>query len=212
MNNAEPERIRISRVYTRTGDDGLTGLVGGDRVAKHAPRIEAYGTVDEAAAMIAHARVALAEDAPKFAHAGDVESLQAHLRYAQNLLFVVGGELATPRQHLHPAMPVVTEPHIAYLEQLCDYYNGQLTPLKDFVLVGPSRSGTALHVARTVCRRAERCVTALGSIEEVSPLVQQFLNRLSDALFVLARWVEHAMGSVELVWDRQLQPPPLKHV
>lgn len=207
---ASPRRgPRITRVYTRTGDDGATGLTGGQRVAKDSTRIDAFGTVDELGAALGAARVALESDCDRFDSPADAGKLARHLEYIQNLLFVLGGDLATRVADRHPQMPVAAEEHVAYLERLCDAMNADLAPLKDFILAGGSRTAVALHQARTVCRRAERIVCRLAREEPIGPHAAILLNRLSDALFVLARWTNLKMGLAEPIWDRSPAEPPM---
>ena len=201
--------MRITRVYTKVGDDGCTSLVGGQRVAKHSLRIEAYGTVDELNAILGWARQEL-HDEPKLLAAEDAAMLDQLLEFLGNKLFTLGGDLATRMEDRHPMMPVIKPEDIAFLERVCDAYNASLPPLKDFVLPGGSRTNVALHVARTVCRRAERVVTALAEEEKTGDAVV-FLNRLSDALFVLSRWVSVRGKAPEVLWRRDLPEPTLPH-
>ncbi len=180
------------KVYTRTGDDGTTGLFGGDRVSKTHPRIMAYGTVDEANAALGLARSLLAGQPG----ADRVETL---LHTIQQELFVLGGDLASPHETKYP-VPRVEAHNVEALERAIDELEEDLPPLKHFILPGGSPAGAALHVARTVTRRAERhCVDLAGS-EEVSEHAAHYLNRLSDLLFVLARWVNHQAGAPEAQW------------
>lgn len=206
---SERKGLRITRVYTKTGDKGETGLVGGQRVPKDHPRIEAYGTVDELAAALGVARVELEGERARFRDAADAETLAAHMRYIQNQLFTLGGDLATRLEDRHPMMPILNGSPIEYLERLCDGFNGSLPPLKDFILAGGSRTATALHVARTVCRRAERVLARLAREEDIGEHSAIYVNRLSDALFVLARWANARMGVEEYLWDRTLDEPPI---
>jgi cob(I)alamin adenosyltransferase len=200
---------RITRVTTRTGDDGLTGLVGGQRVPKDSPRIAAYGTVDELGAVLGLARVSLAAEAHDFAQPPDADKLARHLEYLQNQLFTLGGDLATRLEDRHPAMPVIAEGHIDWLERVGLAFNADLPPLKDFILAGASATAAALHVARAVCRRAERETLRLGREEPIGPHVLVYLNRLSDTLFILARWTNARLGRAESTWRRDLEEPPL---
>jgi cob(I)alamin adenosyltransferase len=178
-------------------------------VPKTDPRIEAYGTVDELSATLGIARCALDREAARFTDAGDAALLAAHLVHLQNQLFTLGGDLATRVADRHPLMPVVTANDVARLEALCDAFNATLAPLQDFVLPGGSEIAAALHVARTVCRRAERRVCALAAVEDAGPHVAIYLNRLADALFVLSRWANARMGVAEPTWRRDLPAPPL---
>ena len=199
--------IRITRVYTRAGDGGETALVGGRRVAKDAPRIEAYGTIDELNAVIGLARVFNAErlkDTKRLKTGKDYRWLDEVLRRLQNELFDLGSELATPEDAVYEGMHRVGEAEVKALEQLMDRCQKDLKPLKSFVLPGGGRVGGFLHQARTVCRRAERRVLALGRVESISPWPLKYVNRLSDLLFVLSRWVGQRLGETEYLWERGL--------
>lgn len=200
---------RITKVYTKTGDSGETGLVGGQRVAKNHPRIEAYGTVDELSAALGTARVELESERGRFPDSADAEKLAAHLKFIQNQLFTLGGDLATRLEDRHPMMPVMRGEEIAYLERLCDAFNADLPPLADFILPGGSRTSAALHVARTVCRRGERVLIHLALTEDIGEPPLVYLNRLSDALFVLARWANERMGIEEFTWKRDFVEPEM---
>ena len=193
--------IRLTRIYTRTGDKGDTGLVGGRRVAKDSPRIEAYGTVDELNAIIGLARVFNAERLKKAkAH----RWLDGIFRQIQNELFDLGSELATPDDAVYEGMHRVGEAQVKALEALMDQCQKDLQPLKSFTLPGGGRVGGFLHQARTVCRRAERQVLALSRVEPISPWTIAYVNRLSDLLFVLSRWVARKGGETEYLWERGL--------
>jgi len=195
--------IRITRVYTRTGDGGETALVGGRRVAKDAPRIEAYGTVDELNAILGLARVFNEE------RLGEGEGhrwLDEVLRQLQNELFDLGSELATPEDAAYEGMHRVGEAEVTRLEQLIDHCQAELKPLKSFTLPGGGRIGAFLHQARTVCRRAEREILRLSRVETVAPGPLRYVNRLSDLLFVLSRWVARRLGEKEYLWERGLRP------
>jgi cob(I)alamin adenosyltransferase len=198
--------IRITRVYTRTGDGGETALVGGRRVAKDAPRIEAYGTIDELNAVIGLARVFNAENLTKGSskRGKDHRWLDEVFRRIQNELFDLGSELATPEDGVYEGMHRVGEAEVTALEKLMDQCQKDLKPLKSFVLPGGGRVGGFLHQARTVCRRAERRVLALSRTETVSPWPLRYVNRLSDLLFVLSRWVGQRLGETEYLWERGL--------
>lgn len=202
--------MRITRVYTRTGDDGSTGLVGGQRVSKNDPRISAYGTSDELMSLLGWARQELAAEKDRFPKTGEAEQLDKLLEFVGNKLFTLGGDLATRIEDRHPNMPVIEEGDIGFLEKVCDKYNQGLPALKDFILPGGSRTASALHVARTVARRAERSVVALCEHEDVAGLPTRYLNRLSDALFIPARWANQRQGVEEVVWRRDLEEPPLE--
>jgi len=185
-------RLALNRIYTRGGDSGETSLVGGQRVAKDALRIECYGTVDELNAFLGLARVTATE-------AGLRELAEAMLRM-QHELFNLGSLLATLAEDLHPRQPRITEKEVAQLEAEIDRMNQELPALKSFVLPGGSRLNAELHVARTVCRRAERLVVALAREEPVDGLGVRYLNRLSDALFVASRWASLRLGQAETLW------------
>ncbi len=182
----------LVKVYTRTGDDGTTALFGGDRVAKTHPRITAYGTVDEANAALGLAR-ALGHGAPGFDRA------DAILDRLQQELFVLGGDLAAPRETTYP-VPRIEAEHIEHLEREIDALEADLPGLKHFILPGGSPGGAALHIARTVTRRAERYTVELAALEPVNDHAAHYLNRLSDFLFVLSRWVNQQAGAAEAKW------------
>ncbi len=180
------------KIYTKTGDSGYTGLFGGDRVPKHALRIEAYGTVDEANSLLGLARIHAAPDA-------NLADLERILHKIQSELFVLGADLATPLPS-KANVPRIQEAHISSVENEIDQFQSELPELKHFVLPGGSLTAAALHVARTVCRRAERVTTALREKEEINPETAVYLNRLSDLLFVLARWANIKEGVDERTW------------
>ena len=182
------------KVYTRTGDDGTTALFGGGRVVKSHPRIAAYGTVDEANAALGMARAALDGLPDAAAHRAD--GLLARL---QEELFVLGGDLASPGETAYP-VPRIEAAHVEALEAEIDALTVGLPPLKHFVLPGGTAAAAALHLGRTVARRAERLVVETATLEEVSHEALHYLNRLSDLLFTLARWVNHQAGVAEPVW------------
>jgi cob(I)alamin adenosyltransferase len=194
--------IRITRVYTRTGDRGETALVGGRRVPKDAPRIEAYGTVDELNAILGLARVFNAE---RLAEGDGPRWLDETLRRLQNQLFDLGSELATPEDAVYEGMYRVGAADVTELEKLIDRCQKELQPLKSFVLPGGGRVGAFLHQARTVCRRAEREILRLSRAEPVPEWPLRYVNRLSDLLFVLSRWVARRLGEPEYLWERGLQ-------
>ncbi len=182
---------RITRVYTKTGDDGTTGLGGGQRVGKDALRIEAYGTVDELNSQLG---VVLA--------AGVGEAVGRALGAIQNELFHLGSDLCILEEDKAkmPA-PRIEERHVAALERLMDRLSAQLPPLENFILPGGSPGAAQLHVARTVCRRAERRLVALARDEKVGDWTVRYLNRLSDALFVMARHENKRVGTPDVLWD-----------
>ena len=193
--------IRITRVYTRTGDQGQTALVGGRRVPKDAARIEAYGTIDELNSIVGLARVFNAEQLDR----GDkYRWLDEVLRRLQNELFDLGSELATPADAVYAGMFRVSATEVTALERLIDQCQKDLPPLKSFVLPGGGRVGGFLHQARTVCRRAERRILALSRVEPISAGPLTYVNRLSDLLFVLSRWTGKRLGEAEYLWERGL--------
>lgn len=185
-------RLALNRIYTKTGDKGETGLVGGQRVPKDAQRIEVYGTVDELNAFVGLVRVSAAENG-----LGEFEGI---LERVQHELFNLGSVLATLPEDMHPAQARVTAATIEQLEKDIDRYNAELPALRSFVLPGGTRLCAELHVCRTVCRRAERELVTLSHHEEIPREALLYLNRLSDALFVWSRWVNQALGVAEAVW------------
>jgi cob(I)alamin adenosyltransferase len=199
--------IRITRVYTRRGDGGQTDLVGGKRVAKDGLRIEAYGTVDELNAAVGLARARNAATAPRGRGRGAAAAreLDALLRKLQNELFDLGGELATPADEFRPGMFRVGEAEVKALEAAMDGCQKDLKPLVSFVLPGGGEVSALLHVARTICRRAEREVLRLGREEDIGEWPLAYLNRLSDLLFVLSRWIGHHRGETEYMWERPIK-------
>lgn len=238
--------LRITRVYTRTGDGGTTRLAAGREVAKHDPRIEAYGTVDELGVWVGAARQSLASQlqrcrataaaitaalnadartttARKRAIKTTIRNLtllDRHLEYIQNLLFTLGGDLATPRADRFKGMPVIAATHTTYLERVLDAYNQDLPPLEDFILAGGGPMAIDLQTCRVVCRRAERRTCELAEREDLGKHVVPFINRLSDLFFVLGRWVvyelmdsataaEEPRRSGETIWRRDLRRPPV---
>ncbi len=189
--------VRLTKIYTRTGDDGSTALVGGERVPKHHLRIECYGTVDELNACIGLVRERLKqtskESLARAERDGDLETIQQDL-------FNLGSSLATRLEQRWKGQPTIDESHIKRLEKTLDAMNEQLPSLNSFVLPGGGPVGAQLHLARTVCRRAERCVARLSEIEAVDPMDLRYLNRLSDLLFVMGRWIAQKMGEPETLW------------
>jgi cob(I)alamin adenosyltransferase len=181
------------RIYTRTGDQGTTGLFGGSRVDKDHPRIDAYGTVDETNAHLGLARALLRAEA-----GGEV--LDPILHDLQGQLFELGADLATPPESRARHVPRVTPAHVEHLERLIDRFEDDLPPLQHFILPAGTPAAAALHVARTVCRRAERLTVAALRTEAVNDQAVVFLNRLSDLLFVLARWANHRSGYEDVPW------------
>ena len=203
MSTFNEPRLAINRVYTRHGDAGQTRLVGGQEVPKDDTRIEAYGTVDELNAFVGVARVTLSE-ALSGAPAGNAAPLAAlgeTLARVQHELFNLGSILATLPADVHARQPRVTAVEVAALETDMDFIEGSLPELRSFVLPGGCRLNADLHVARTVCRRAERLVVQLARGTEVDPEAVKYLNRLSDAFFVWSRWASHLLAAPEVLWE-----------
>lgn len=195
-----PKRTRI---YTRAGDAGSTGLVGGARVSKNSGRIETYGTLDELSSAIGVARAQLA-----VSPGANAARLDAWLAWTQNVLFDLGAELATPAGKRFSGMTLAGDVQVGALERAIDEAEDDLEPLNTFILPGGSPAGAALHFARTVCRRAERLLVTLREQEpEISEATLRLLNRLSDALFVWARWINRRAGVAEAQWSAASQPP-----
>ena len=196
--------IRINRVYTRGGDTGETSLVGGQRIAKDAVRIEGYGTVDELNAVVGLARTAnrrANETATGVVSSGDRARIERILERIQNELFNLGSDLATLPADRHPKQPVIERRHVQHVEKTIDALNAALPELKSFVLPGGGEVAALLHQARTVCRRAERIVTTLARVEVIGDQCLVYLNRLSDLFFVLSRFASRAYGEEEALWD-----------
>ena len=199
--------IRITKVYTRAGDKGETALVGGRRVPKDSPRIEAYGTVDELNSIVGLARVFNAESLD----AGDAHQfLDQVLCQIQDELFDLGAELATPPEAFQEGMYRVGAEQVERLEKWIDQCQQDLEPLKSFILPGGGRIAAYLHQCRTVCRRAEREILQLSRSEEINRHVLEYFNRLSDLFFVLSRWIAKQTGEPEYLWQRGLQERPRK--
>jgi cob(I)alamin adenosyltransferase len=197
---------KSTRIYTRTGDDGTTGLVGGQRVRKNALRIETYGTIDELSSAIGLARTALASEHDAAA-AAVARELDAWLAWVQDVLFNLGSDLATLPQDRWAGMPLVTAEDAKTLERSIDRVQRDLPALSNFIHPGGSYPGAFLHQARTVSRRAERLLVSLCDEEPLSAEVMRFVNRLSDALFVWSRWINHALARPEHVWEPKAQAP-----
>ncbi len=180
---------RLSKIYTRTGDDGTTGLGDGSRTDKDGMRVSAYGTTDELNSVIG---MLLTHNMP--------DDVRVVLDEIQHHLFDLGGELCIPG---HQA---ITEQHVTWLEQRLDKFNEDLPPLKDFILPGGSPAAATCHLGRTVCRRAERIIVSLQRVETVPPYSMKYLNRLSDLLFVIARVLARADGGKEVLWEKAKAP------
>ena len=194
--------MRITKVYTRTGDAGKTRLAGGQRVWKDSLRVEAFGTIDEVNASVGVVRVINADMIDKYEQA---RQLEEELRWIQNKLFDVGSILATAPGQTFKNMPQVSDKDVTRLEKLIDRCQEDLEPLKEFILPGGGKVSGFLHQARTVCRRAERLCVRLSREEPVEPTIIKFVNRLSDSLFVLARWVAKTRREPEFLWERDVQ-------
>lgn len=177
---------RLSKIYTRTGDDGTTGLGDGGRIDKDHPRMQAIGSVDELNSLVG---MLIAELEDEDAAAPPLTEIQHHL-------FNLGGELSIP------GYSMITAEHVAALEQTLDHFNEELPPLKNFILPGGSRSAAVCHLARAVCRRAERDLVALGRDAEINLAGRHYVNRLSDFLFVLARVLARRNGGQEVLWQQ----------
>jgi cob(I)alamin adenosyltransferase len=177
---------RLSKIYTRTGDDGTTGLANGERVDKADPRVAAFGDVDETNSALG---MLLAEpDLPR--------ALGASLTRIQHELFEIGAELSLPGYRQ------ITGEHVTRIEQELDALNADLPPLKEFVLPGGTRAAAICHLARTICRRAERSAWVAAKLTSLNPELTRYLNRLSDLLFVMARWLARKDGGQETLWRR----------
>jgi len=179
----------MARIYTRTGDKGETGLVGGARVSKDSLRVEAYGNVDELNSVLGIVRA--------FLNDRELEDLLAEI---QNDLFVIGSDLASTANARQRNIPRVSSERIIAMERTIDKFEAELTPLKAFILPGGGISGSLLHNARTVARRAERRIVTLGKAEAINEQVVPYMNRLSDLLFVMARVANHRENKAETEW------------
>jgi cob(I)alamin adenosyltransferase len=188
MTRRRDEPVRLTRIYTRGGDAGQTSLGDGSRVSKTDPRIEAYGTVDELNSALG---LVLA--------AGPPVEFRPWLERIQNELFDLGADLAVPLEDARERLRIDPR-QVEWLEQLCDLVNARLEPLRSFVLPGGTEAAARLHVARAVCRRAERRAVALGELARVNPAAVAYLNRLSDLLFILARASNADAGRAEPLW------------
>lgn len=191
-------KIALNRIYTKRGDAGETSLAGGQRVMKDAARIEAYGTVDELNSFVGLVVVSSEE---LVTHNPRIGLLLDILKRVQHELFNLGSILATLPEDVHPKQARITTVEIAQLEREIDQMNEALPPLRSFVLPGGTRINAELHVARTVCRRAERLLITAARTESIPSEAIQYLNRLSDALFVWSRWVNLTLGAPEVLWQ-----------
>ena len=189
--------VRLNRIYTKAGDGGDTRLVGGQKVRKDALRIEAYGTIDELSACIGIARTELTvPGAP-----AEADALAKVLARVQNELFNLGSDLATMPADRHPKQPVIEARHVEALEREIDGWNETLPELRSFVLPGGGMVAAYLHLARTVCRRAERHIVRLRDAEPIGEHALVYVNRLSDALFVMSRHAARLYGESEPLWE-----------
>lgn len=198
--------IRLTKIYTRGGDKGLTGLVGGKRVPKESARLEAYGTIDELNAVIGIVRTHLKGFDAALGH--EHQWYAEMLRRVQNELFDVGSELASPPEVAHPEMHHMSAAEVSALETEIDRMNAELEPLKSFCLPGGGVPNAYLHLARTICRRAERACWRLAREESLNDQLIIYINRLSDHLFVQSRWIAKLLNEPEYVWDRGLRIDP----
>lgn len=194
----ESPRLAINRVYTRLGDGGETRLAGGQPVPKDGIRIAAYGSVDELNSFVGAARATAAELSLREPHFSRVQTI---LLRVQHELFNLGSILATLPEDVHPKQARVTDLEVVQLEKEMDGFNQDLPALRSFVLAGSGRLNAELDICRTVCRRAERACVSLARLESVPLETLRYLNRLSDALFVLSRWVTHVSGVPETLWE-----------
>jgi cob(I)alamin adenosyltransferase len=189
--------VYLSRIYTKTGDKGQTALVGGKMVSKDSPRIEAYGTIDELNSILGLVRKANRDEAgPDSAKA----RIDAILQRVQNELFNLGSLLATLPEDLSDQQPRIEARHVEALEHVIDELNEHLPPLRSFTLPGGGWVSSYLHLARTVCRRAERVIVSLAALEPVDAECVRYVNRLSDALYVIGRWNVRERGETEPLW------------
>lgn len=200
--------VRLNRIYTKTGDGGQTRLVGGQKVGKDSIRIACYGTVDELSACLGLVRTALTSPgltsglaAPERDAPPAAATLAGIVKRWQNELFNLGSDLATLPEDRHPKQPVIELRHVEALEREIDGWNESLPELRSFVLPGGGWVSAYLHLARTVCRRAERHAVELARSEAVSEQVIPYLNRLSDALFVMGRYAAAVYGEPEPLWE-----------
>lgn len=196
------------KIYTRTGDKGETGLYGGKRVSKADLRVEAYGTVDELSAAIGVVSAAMQKSNSK--NQNDKSKIKNELRKVQSDLFEVAAVLATPRdtrvikgQKIHKELPHYLQERVEEMEHTIDTLTEKLPPLQAFILSGGGRAGSSLHQARTICRRAERRIIQLSNTEYVPSEIIMYMNRLSDFLFTMARFVNHKEEHKEIVWKSE---------
>lgn len=200
--------MRITKVYTRTGDKGTTGLADGSRIKKDHIRIESYGAIDELNSILAICKQASCVEntlpnQSKHLSLEDSNLISRWIFAIQNDLFNIGSDLATPISSRWPGIILVGQDEINILEKMIDFCQEILPPLKEFVLPGGTFLNSYFHLARTVCRRTERVIVTLEQTEEINPFVLVYINRLSDLLFVLSRWVQYKCSEKELTWNKQ---------
>ena len=189
------------KIYTRTGDDGETALYGSGRVGKDHIRMQAIGMIDELNSIIGVVRAEIRREKRK-EYLEAVTKLDYVLRRVQNELFTVGADLATTEEKARESVPQVGQEHVEFLEKTIDVFSEGLPELKQFILPGISVIAAQLHYARTVCRRAERVVLALGRRDAIGDQIIPYLNRMSDCLFTLARWINQEQGEDEYLWEK----------
>lgn len=190
--------LTLSRIYTKTGDRGETRLASGELVPKDSPRLDCYGTLDELNAFVGVARLTAEESAARHDRLAELARSLARI---QHELFNLGSILATSPGKAHPRQARVDDTDIEQLEREIDAMNAELPPLRSFVLPGGSRLNNELHICRTVCRRAERLLVSLARVDEIDEVNIRYVNRLSDAFFVMSRWANAVMGVEEVLWS-----------
>jgi len=190
---------RLTRIYTKTGDKGKTGLAGGQSVSKDSLRIETFGCVDELNSILGMAR-SVANESKMDSQVK--ENILLFLKRIQNELFVLGGDLATLKEDQPPEMVVIEAKHVEQLEKNIDEWQNDLEPLKEFILPGGGVLASWIHIARSVTRHSERLAVELSKIEVINPQILPYLNRLSDSLFVFARWITRKTDEDEIMWEK----------
>jgi cob(I)alamin adenosyltransferase len=189
--------LRITKVYTRTGDKGTTGLADGSRIKKNDIRIDTYGVIDELNSVIG-----ICLQLSECLQSEDACLFQKWLTALQNDLFNIGSDLATPIESRWPSIILVSETEVQILEKMIDFCQTSLPPLKEFVLPGGTLLNAHLHLARTICRRAERAIVTLQDLRQINPFILPYINRLSDLFFVLSRWVQGKAKKQEVFWSK----------
>jgi cob(I)alamin adenosyltransferase len=184
--------VKINRIYTRTGDDGSTGLVGGERISKAAPRVDAYGDIDELNSWLGFVISVIT--------APELSKIPPILTLIQNELFDIGSELASAKQSDLSGLPLIEQDRVTQLEKWIDEFSGDLPELRSFILPGGHQVTGALHIARTVCRRAERSMIRVHAHEPIREVTVHYVNRLSDLLFSLCRYTSNKLGIEEPLW------------